>query len=309
MKYLIYKHTLIAECPHKGWSYIGQTCRAEDPNLRWQNGKGYSKNKKFYNAIKKHGWENFSHEILAEVNTPQEADDLEIKYIKEYDTIKNGYNITPGGAGRHLYKPILQLDENKTILARFNSVSEAELELNLPFRHSNITSCCNGKQRKSHGYFWCYEEDYFDYKIKEKKPRSKSSKSGNTVYQLDEFKNIIAEYSSYLAAQRAVSKNEKCKSNEAIKACCLGKRISYYGFYWCLASNYTRFKILGKAKRHSKKQVLKLDVLTLEVLEAYSSVAEATRACGGASGCPSIISCCQGKQKTAYGFRWKYKED
>ena len=27
MKYLIYKHTLTAESPHKGWSYIGQTCR------------------------------------------------------------------------------------------------------------------------------------------------------------------------------------------------------------------------------------------------------------------------------------------
>ena len=53
----IYKHTLLIG-PHKGWSYIGQTCK-KGVNERWRNGNGYIRNAFFYNAIKKYGWENF----------------------------------------------------------------------------------------------------------------------------------------------------------------------------------------------------------------------------------------------------------
>ena len=61
--YKIYKHTLTLDCPHKGWSYIGQTDNAE-PNTRWQNGLGYKHCTVFWRAIQKYGWDNFSHEII-----------------------------------------------------------------------------------------------------------------------------------------------------------------------------------------------------------------------------------------------------
>ena len=56
MGYVVYKHT----APN-GKVYIGITCR--DPEERWANGKGYN-GQYFGRAVKKYGWENFSHEKL-----------------------------------------------------------------------------------------------------------------------------------------------------------------------------------------------------------------------------------------------------
>ena len=77
--------------------------------------------------------------------------------------------------------------------------------------------------------------------------------SGNVVYQLDKDKVIIAEYPSYLAATRSIT-NSNTRSNTAIKECCIGKRISCYGYYWCLAENYNTFKPKGEitTKRGAK---------------------------------------------------------
>ena len=299
MNYIIYKHTLIAESPHKGWSYIGQTCRAEDPNLRWCNGKGYTKCRKFYNAIKKYGWIAFSHEILAEVSTPEEADKLESEYIKKYDSINNGYNITLGGAGRHNYKPILQMDLNKNIIARFNSVSEAELELGLPFRHSNITSCCNKKQITSHGYCWCYEEDYLDYQIKEK--NYKKTRTTKKVYQLLKDKTIVAIYPSTLAAYKAISGKNNAKSAEAIKGCCQGLRKSAYNYFWCYADDYDQYKI---TLSYHQIKVAQINPNTGEQLTVYKNISEAAKSVNTTSS--SIGQVCRGKRKTAKGYSWKF---
>ena len=57
---------------------------------------------KLYNALKKYGWDNFNKEIIAEATTKCQLDELEIYYIKFYDSINNGYNCSPGGSfGKH----------------------------------------------------------------------------------------------------------------------------------------------------------------------------------------------------------------
>ena len=77
--------------------YIGITSQV--PEKRWRNGLGYYNHPKFYSAIKKYGWENFSHEILYEKLNEQEACKKEQELIKFYDSKNKGYNLTDGGEG------------------------------------------------------------------------------------------------------------------------------------------------------------------------------------------------------------------
>ena len=83
--------------------YYGITC--QNINERWRNGKGYKNHKNskkdtyFYNAINKYGWDNFTHEVLFDNLSKEEACLLEQCYIALYDTTNRnkGYNRTTGG--------------------------------------------------------------------------------------------------------------------------------------------------------------------------------------------------------------------
>lgn len=80
-----------------GKLYVGQTC--QNPEKRWEGGKGYETSSKFYNAILKYGWDNFEHIIIDTNLTQIEANNLEENLIKTYKTQEDdfGYNIKAGG--------------------------------------------------------------------------------------------------------------------------------------------------------------------------------------------------------------------
>lgn len=78
-----------------GKKYIGIS---KDPKKRWgHNGEYYNTQKKVARAIKKYGWENVRHIILADGLTKEEAEAEEIRLIAENDSINNGYNYSIGG--------------------------------------------------------------------------------------------------------------------------------------------------------------------------------------------------------------------
>lgn len=88
----VYKHT-----SPSGKIYIGIT--KQKPEYRWRDGKGYKNNIHFYNAIKKYGWDNFSHEVLFTSLTQDEAERIEKELVREYrcTDIRKGYNVAEGG--------------------------------------------------------------------------------------------------------------------------------------------------------------------------------------------------------------------
>ena len=90
--YSVYIHTF-----PNGKKYIGVTrCK---PELRWgANGCNY-KNPYMVNAIKKYGWDNITHEIVAENLTVDQASQMEVELIQKYNSAdkRYGYNISLGG--------------------------------------------------------------------------------------------------------------------------------------------------------------------------------------------------------------------
>ena len=90
--------------------YIGMTTK--DIEVRWKQHLKVSKNKNnknyrlIHKAILKYGIENFIFEKLYETDVInlEHLKELEIKYIKEYNSFESGYNLTKGGDGTYGYK-------------------------------------------------------------------------------------------------------------------------------------------------------------------------------------------------------------
>jgi group I intron endonuclease len=95
-RFIVYMHENIIN----GKKYIGIT--SKKPEDRWgKDGNGYSSQPRFFNAIKKYGWDNFKHEILFEDLELSEALKKEFEISKQNKTTLNeyGYNNTVGRGG------------------------------------------------------------------------------------------------------------------------------------------------------------------------------------------------------------------
>lgn len=105
--YVVYIHKNILN----GKVYVGQTCNLSE---RWRNnGKNYFNSIKFYNAIKKYGWDNFTHEVVYSNLNKQAADKLEKELIHKYNSIEEGYNLKEGGSrGELSTKSLAKMSES-----------------------------------------------------------------------------------------------------------------------------------------------------------------------------------------------------
>ena len=79
--------------------YIGQT--TQDPNQRrlehLSDSRYTKRTHRFHNALRKYGEDAFTFDVIASASNLDELNLLETKYIKEYNSIENGFNIRNGG--------------------------------------------------------------------------------------------------------------------------------------------------------------------------------------------------------------------
>lgn len=112
-EYIIYLH----KNKINGKVYIGQTC--QEPEKRWDHGRGYRTSPRFYNAILKYGWDSFEHTILYTGLTLEQANFYEEQLIQQYNATNEeyGYNITSGG------KNFTHSEETKQKIGAANHIS------------------------------------------------------------------------------------------------------------------------------------------------------------------------------------------
>ena len=124
--------------------YIGQTIKIAEE--RWKEHQSHAFgthpndiNKTLYRAIRKHGIENFTFEVLQDnIETFEQLDKAEIYWIDFYNSFIKGYNETFGGQRYHQILPnegIIQ-DYYKTRSAR-------KTALNFGVDHSTVDSILN----------------------------------------------------------------------------------------------------------------------------------------------------------------------
>jgi group I intron endonuclease len=123
MKGVIYCY----HCIPTGKKYIGQTRNEKKRKTNHFYSSKYTKdNNKFYNAIRKYGWENFIYGVIGEFDI-LDLNTRETYYIEKYNTIKEGYNTLTVGVysnsnhvswnkgKRNLYK---MSEETKKIMSK-----------------------------------------------------------------------------------------------------------------------------------------------------------------------------------------------
>lgn len=140
-RYTLYKHTNLIN----GKMYFGLTKNTMEERAK-KNGSAYKQCTYFYNAIQKYGWDNFSHEVVAELLPREQASFYEKTMIKVYRTNEReyGYNIQPGGlhaggmspegferfisASKEANKkPVVSFSRDGKRLKEFPSITEAAL--------------------------------------------------------------------------------------------------------------------------------------------------------------------------------------
>lgn len=233
MAYTVYKHTNKIN----GKVYIGIT--SQNVKRRWQNGAGYY-GTYFYNAIKKYGWNLFTHEILYENLTQEAACKCEKELIKEYksDCREFGYNVAEGGqiihgvhdrvgVLNHKSEAVLCYDSSGNFLRRYESQNMAAKDLGI--NRKGITKCCMGISKTYKGYVFEYADKEYD---KPKRPERGKHKNHKTVSVLlvSENGEIIETFESALVAAEKFG----CKANGIVK-CCNGYLNTYKGRRWCHA--------------------------------------------------------------------------
>lgn len=187
--YVVYLRTNLVT----GMQYVGQTCNFTKRENEWNCLKANYANKLLNEEREKYGLENFKLEILAEVETREEAWELEKKYINELNTIyPNGYNRAYGGKtnkggniGYHngvefkkgdkpwnygLYgthfsketefknKQVVKLKDNQFVKCYERLLDAAED--NKGCYTSSIAQVCKGNRKTAGGFKWMYKEDY-----------------------------------------------------------------------------------------------------------------------------------------------------
>lgn len=193
--------------------YIGITSQYPVSN-RWKNGAGYKHNPRFWNAIQKYGWDNFTHKVIFENMNKELAEETEQEFIKLYKANNKdyGYNIENGGK-------ILKIsEEQKQHLRKINTGKHhtEETKKKMSISHKG----------KVYGKGFKQSEEFKKFKrnawIGNKNPRSKKIKQ----YTLDMV--FIKEYNYMKEAKEELNLTSTCH----ISDCCRGKRNKAYGYIW-----------------------------------------------------------------------------
>ncbi len=258
-----------------------------------------------------------------------------------YWCYKQNYNENWNPKSNELVSPIFQIDDNFEIIQRFESITSCVKKTG--FSAGNITSCCQRKQRKANGYFWCYAKDYNE----NWSPTTVSFNRNEKIYCFET--NAV-----YASSKEAAQKTGANRGH--ILRCCKEKENGANGLHFCYAKDINKFELKYTKKRGKvfsalENEILKLNypiigltnelfallpnrteasirqqvhrlnlvmvnpqlnhykkVYCTELDRIFNSIEEAYKFANLKDG-SSITRCCKGTRKTAGGYHWQYVDE
>lgn len=145
--------------------YVGQSVNIDYRYSQYKNGQ-FKKQKRFYNAVKKYGFDDFDFYILLECCPSRVALNYwEKHFIHQMDSFNNGYNLTSGGYSTEFTDDVLnRISDNSkrcwksesyrnNVLVAINRpevVKRASETTKQQWRDSAFRSRCIESMRKAH---------------------------------------------------------------------------------------------------------------------------------------------------------------
>ena len=291
--------------------YVGQTIHTIQQRFSGHKSSAKCKDDNTYlhKAMNKYGVENFEIKEITSVEMGtleellEELNFLEIYYIAEYNTLSpNGYNLTKGGSEGaewikvkvdeyDLYGKFIQTHESLINAARNAGATTS----------SAIRKCCEGKSKFAFQRIWRYHGDPLDkYELPDIEIASREYK----LAPVDKYSTkgeFICSYDSMVDANLDLGIDS---ASSHIAECCKGKLYTAYDYVWRYKDEaFDKYPV--KQKRFTK--CVKCD-LNDNPLEVFDCIRDACISIGKdpKKDNSHITSCCKGKRKTAYGYKWKY---
>lgn len=299
----LYRYYYLADPRDNIPRYVGRTRQSLQQRLRGHISESLYNIKKNGNGNKKENWihklylesvEPIIIEIKNEMVTIYDSaiteKNLILEYLELYPNLLNDEDHGIGLVfGNYKSKYVYQYDlEGNFIKQWFNANTIAS---ELGYNDGDIGRCCKYEehegQRSAYGYYWSYIK-YDKYPIKEVKRTTKK------VYKFDKNKQLVNIFNSAKEASKDANINYKffCSKCNNCKLC-----NSYYYSYNIDCTPTQKTKTVSVLCFDKDNQLIK----------EYDSINEAAKELGLVNG-SSIIQCCKGKQKTAKGYIWKYKD-
>lgn len=336
----VYKHT-----SPSGKVYIGITCT--DTKTRWKNGNGYASQPAIARAIKKYGWEGFTHEVLATNLTRVEASELEQKYIALYNSIdpRFGYNCTSGGDEKYYVSKETRAKQSEA-KKRFFAAHPEYLE---KMRERVIASYADDTIKKkisdSVRKLWenpehrakmsvalsaAGKKHYQEHPERSLAAGRRSKERWKEPAYREKMKTACAgnrptddaiRKSAAVRMTPVVCVEENCVFDSLESAaefagvtkmcicdCCRARQETSGGFHWrYITDSESEWVRRREAYTGKNKSTLHKKVRCVETGVVYDT-AYAAGVSVGRKCAPSIYECCRGRRKSAYGYHWEYAD-
>ena len=188
--------------------YIGQTTKSLEARIANHHNSFVSgAHTHIYNAMRKYGWDKFHFAVLATAKTQEELDALEAEYIIKYDSIRNGYNMIPGGRVNPMDSSIVkakhkQVMQTEAVRSKISKTMKESIAA-----HGGVSAAVRAKQSEVRKKLYASPEGELvkqkfreSFQFSPEHYKALNEAKYKAVYCINESGDLVAEFNCVTAA-------------------------------------------------------------------------------------------------------------